>query len=176
MTARSVTNAIVMIIAASSTSGSVKPDSPRRLCRPSEGTRVIGNMYKVVCNGGAPPQQIDRPSEVRAVTTYLRCRTGQFPTTPGDKTRRRRVDLSPSTDARQRVAAGRAVIPGGASVARSSRHDRQSQHLHEPDRADSDHEPAEIRVILPRDRIRLVQVSPEQLARRQREVHLVACR
>jgi len=62
----------------------------------------------------------------------------------------------------------------GARVARSSRRDRQSQHLHEPDRADSDHEPAEIRVMLPRDRIRLVQVSPEQLARRRREVHLVA--
>src|SRR5947209_802771 len=109
MTARSVTNAIVMIIAASSTSGSVKPDSPRKLRRPIGDTCVIGNMYKTVCNGGAPPhKQMDPRKFGRLRRRGGVALVGSRPP-PGDKTRCRRVDLSRSTDARQRVAAGRAV-------------------------------------------------------------------
>src|SRR5947209_1419893 len=71
ITESSVTKAIVMMTAASSTSASVNPASDRR-------TLPFGNMCGIVCNAGAPPQEAYRCVELRVVTVGGADGGGQF--------------------------------------------------------------------------------------------------
>src|SRR5438445_3536323 len=71
ITESSVTKAIVMMTAASSTSASVNPASDRR-------TLPFGNMCGIVCNAGAPPQDAFRCVELRVVTVGGADGGGQF--------------------------------------------------------------------------------------------------
>src|SRR5215470_7045614 len=86
ITDKSVTNAMMMIIAARSTSGSVKPASFRS-ARIFVDTCAFENMCEMLCNGGAPPQTLASPLERRGFTAIALRRAGQFPTSASDKKR-----------------------------------------------------------------------------------------
>src|SRR5262249_37878738 len=93
ITDKSVTNAMMMIIAARSTSGSVKPASFRS-ARIFVDTCAFANMCEMLCNGGAPSQTLASPLERRAFTAIALRRAGQFPTSASDNKRDPGADLS----------------------------------------------------------------------------------
>src|SRR5438105_10829981 len=66
MTLRSVTNAIVMIIAASMTSTSVKPAAGAFELTRSRRILRLENMCEMVCNVGASPQEGNERMELRS--------------------------------------------------------------------------------------------------------------
>src|SRR5438105_4747113 len=68
MTLRSVTNAIVMIMAASRTSTSVKPAAGAFDLIWSRRTLRMGNMCEMVCNAGASPREGYGRVELRSFT------------------------------------------------------------------------------------------------------------
>src|SRR5260370_15008727 len=79
ITLRSVTNAIVMIIAASRTSTSVKPAAEAFDLTGSRRTLLMENMCEIVCNVGASPQEAYGRVELRSFTTRRGAGGGHFP-------------------------------------------------------------------------------------------------
>src|SRR2546421_2451604 len=84
MTLRSVTNAIVMIIAASMTSTSVKPAAGAFELTRSRRTLRLENMCEMVCNVGASPQEGNERMELRSFRARREGSGGQFRTTTSD--------------------------------------------------------------------------------------------
>src|SRR5882724_425042 len=85
MTLRSVTNAIVMIIAASRTSTSVKPAAGAFDLTWSRRILPMENMCERVCNVGASPQEGYGRVELRSFTARRGGAAGQFRTMTSDK-------------------------------------------------------------------------------------------
>src|SRR5437867_9370343 len=105
ITESSVTKAIVMITAASSTSASVNPASDRR-------TLPFGNMCGILCNVGAPPQQGYRGVELQALTAGGEGAGDRFPTTPSDKKRAARPSCPGGLPGRQDNPGTSLNVPG----------------------------------------------------------------